>query len=93
MKRIAAALVLLAALGPLASHAGEGDDEIRAQRGVRGEPSVLRQVLALPYDIVALTGWPLGKTLDWMEDVNFPAYVHDFVLHPFNHIRRGPSEP
>lgn len=93
MKRIYWALALLAALGPLASHAGQSDEEIRAQRLIHGEPSVVRQFLALPYEIVALTGWPLGKTLDWMEDVNAPARVHDFLLHPFHPVDRPESEP
>jgi len=93
MKRIAGSLVLLAALGPLAAHAGPSDEEIRAQRWLHGEPSVPRQILALPYEIVAVTGWPIGKALDWMEDVNFPERAHDFVLYPLHHLRRPERQP
>jgi len=93
MKRIAAALVLLAALGPLASHAGEREDEIRAERRIHGEPSAGRQILALPYGVVALTGWPLGKAIDWIEDENLPARVEDFVLYPVHHLRHAEEQP
>ena len=82
-------LALSALLGSLASCATETAREVRARRLIHGEPSVARQVLALPYEVAALSGWPLETTLDWMEEVNLPARVDDVIVAPF----RRPGEP
>jgi hypothetical protein len=83
--------LVLFALGLLASCAAQSAEEVRARRWIRGEPSTARQVLALPYGVVALTGWPLERTLDWMEEVNLPARVGDVVVSPLGRI--GEPEP
>ena len=92
MKQIFLAFALLALLGPLSSHAAESADNVRERRCIHAEPSTARQVLALPYRLVALTGWPLGKIIDWMEETNLPARVGDFVLYPVHHLRKPQDE-
>jgi hypothetical protein len=92
MKRIFVALALLAALGLPSSYAAESPDDVRERRRIHAEPSAARQLLALPYRLVALTGWPLGKILDWMEETNLPARVGDFVLYPVHHLRNPQNE-
>jgi hypothetical protein len=72
-------LLALLAVAPLASCAARSAEEVRARRWIRGEPSTARQILALPYEVVAITGWPLETAIEWMEEVNLPARVGDGI--------------
>ncbi|MGH7897436.1 MAG: hypothetical protein ACREQQ_05755 [Candidatus Binatia bacterium] len=78
------------ALGLVASCASQSAEEIRARRWIRAEPSAARTALALPYQAVADTGWPVEIALDWMEEVNLPARVGDAVRSP---LRRSDPPP
>jgi hypothetical protein len=77
-----ALLTLVVALAPLPALAFDAE-HVAEQRRIHGEPSFGRRLLALPYDLVALTAWPIKKTVIWMEDVNLPQRVEDaFSRHP-----------
>ena len=83
MKGVALVLLLVLGSSPPASGAdADTSAPVAEQRWIHAEPSLGRTLLALPYTIVALTGWPLKKLLFWMEDVNLPRRIGDAVRHP-----------
>jgi len=91
-RRLLALLTLLVALSPSLALAFESADQVAEQRRIHGEPSLGRRLLALPYDVVALTGWPIKKTVIWMEDVNLPQRIEDAFSYPGRRLRPPEEE-
>jgi hypothetical protein len=86
MMRLVASSTLVAAL-MLSPALAADDGDPSAERVVRGEHSLPRQLLGAPYAIVAITAWPVKHFLFFMEDVNLPARVIDAVTFPVRAFR------
>lgn len=84
MKRFLGTVALAALLAALPARAAEGDLvlELGPDGRIQAERSLALRVLALPYEIFALTAWPLSRLVFWMEDVNFPGRVGAVLRAP-----------